>query len=134
MQITQTLQIEDYAGLKDIMQLDTKKEVYAYTQWNSVYFNSDENELMIRDNTKEPAKMDSVTLANIYLNHKHYGIGTKIIDWLETYAKSQNAKICIIESILSTPMRNLALKKGYTQDPINKLNYIKKLSYNETTL
>lgn len=123
--LEQTLKIEDYAGLKDIMQIDTKKEVYAYTQFNNVYFNSDENELMIRDNTKAPAKMDTVTLANIYLNHKHYGVGTKIIEWLEEYAKAQHAKTCIIESILSTPMRNLALKKGYQQDPINKLNYIK---------
>ena len=122
---TQPLEIESYIGLKDIMQTDTKKEVHAYTQFNNVYFNSDENELMIRDNTKAPAKMDSITLANIYLNHKHFGIGTKIIDWLENYAKSQNAKTCIIESILSTPMRNLAIKKGYVQDNINKLNYIK---------
>ena len=78
---------------------------------------------MIRDNSSD--FLSSITLARILINHKHKGTATKIIKFLENYAKDNHAKKVVIESILSKEMLNLAINLGYTEDPYNHGNYIK---------
>lgn len=107
------LNLNDYHGLYEIIQTDSKSKVKQYTSFNNVYFSSSHNELMIRDNSKNI--LSTIVLARISLNNKHCGTGTKIIKWLEEYAKTHNAKRVIIESILTEPMRTLALKLDYKE-------------------
>lgn len=118
--------LEKYQSLADILQADTKSEVTFYQNWNNIYFQSDENDLMIRDNTKVP-QLKSITLARISLNHRHNGTGTKIIQWLEAYAKETHAERIIIESVLTRPMAELSLKLGYIPENIDTMftNYLK---------
>lgn len=117
------LDLNNYKYLYDLMKHDTTSKIEWYTQFKNIYFRSEDNELLIRDNSDDG--INSVTLAVIELNHRHQGYGTKIITWLESYARQHHAKKVIIESIITKPMRNLAIKLGYVKCKYNTGSYEK---------
>lgn len=113
----------DYHGLYEIIQSDSKSKVKQYTSFNNVYFSSSHNELMIRENSNN--LLSTIVLARINLSHQRCGTGTKIIKWLEEYARTHHAKSVVIESILTEPMLNLARKMNYKESQYTPFTYEK---------
>lgn len=119
-------ELKDFEPLKAIIQADDTESITCYTNFQNIYFNGTTTHVMIRDNNNMP-KRPALVLANISLVHQHQGIGTNIIQWLESYAKRNGYHCVIIESVLTQAMHNLAQKLGYvreSQDEWNT-NYIK---------
>lgn len=121
----QTERLTQYTGLINIMQTDANEDlITSWISFQRVFIQSDVNELMIRNNI---ATNRTLTLARITLNKQHQGTGTKVINWLEQFARSNHAHTLIIECVLTQPMKNLALKLGFHEDPIVPSNFIKSI-------
>ena len=117
--------LTQYAELISIMQQDANSHhIESWISFNRLFIQSDVNELMIRNNLNQTG---TLTIARIELNHRHNGTGTNIITWLEKFAHTHNGKRLVIECVLSQPMRNLALKLSFHEDPHIPDNYIKSL-------
>lgn len=106
------LNTEDYTELIEIAQSLSPQKVEVWVSFKNLYIRSESIDIMIRNNSWGNNRQ--LVLARIYLKEQRKGSGTKIIKWLENFAKENEINLVKIESIESQEMLNLALKLGYT--------------------
>ena len=123
---TQAITKEQLSQLEKTLQSDSESPVNYHQMYNNHFFDSLDNELMIRDNVETHIK--TMTIARIAVNHKGIGVATNLINQIEKIAKENGAKFLVIESILTDEMLNLADKLGFESDSYNPYNKFKDLS------
>lgn len=122
----QSITKEQLSQLEKTLQSDSESPVNYHQMHNNHFFDSLDNELMIRDNVESHIK--TMTIARIAVNHKRIGVATNLINQIEKIAKENGAKFLVIESILTDEMLNLADKLGFKSDSYNTYNKFKDLS------
>ena len=104
-----TLDINRFYELKSILEQDSNEELDIWESMGRLFINGMNSKLMIRFNNY----MNTITIAKIALKNKKVGIGTRILQWIEDFAKQNNYNTIIIESTTTHEINQFAIKHGF---------------------
>lgn len=109
------LEVRDILEGAEGFDIDIMHNAFLETTYRT-YFEDLTGEHETRLNFKYFAPFKSMTIQNILFENRHRGTGTKILTLLKEWAKANDIRQVIIESVLSVEMSKCAIKNGFMPD------------------